>query len=153
MVKDLAVAEDVVQDAFVSYLKNKDTISPEEQAIKSYLYSSVRNAIYNLHRKSKTVQKFWQRNPFEESIDNDFEHAIIRSEYMAMIFMALEQLPPSCRQIIKMSYLEGMSNHEIAQELDISVNTIKTQKLRGIRALKTFLNPELLGILFFLLKK
>jgi RNA polymerase sigma-70 factor (ECF subfamily) len=49
-----------------------------------------------------------------------------------------------------MGYLEGMKNHEIAKELGISVNTVKTQKQRALQLLRLKLKPEFFIFLLIL---
>ncbi|UKJ09245.1 sigma-70 family RNA polymerase sigma factor [Solitalea lacus] len=150
MVNDANLAEDLVQDAYVSFLMNKKSISNDEQAIKSFLYSSVRNAVYNLNRKSKTVLKYLQRQDFSAVDEVDYEHRIIRAEFMAAVHLIVADLPDACQQIFKLSYFEGLSNQEISEQLALSVNTIKTQKQRALRVLRHKLDPELFLVLLLL---
>ncbi|QIL40548.1 sigma-70 family RNA polymerase sigma factor [Pedobacter sp. HDW13] len=142
MVNDTDLAEDLVQDAYVSFLKHKQSISSDEQAIKSFLYSAIRNAVYNLNRKSKTVQKYFQRQNFSDIDEPDYEHMVIRAEFMSEVNMIVAGLPEACRKIFKLSYLEGLSNQEISDQLSLSINTIKTQKQRALRVLKQKIRPE-----------
>lgn len=152
MVNDKVLAEDLVQDAFVSLFQHKvNLLQEDENSIKSFLYTSVRYAVYNLQRKSKTVDKYFSRQEFTEADDVDYEQNIIRAEFLTALYHAVNQLPEACRNVIQLSYVEGLSNQEIADELNLSINTIKTQKQRGIRALKALLNPEFF-ILLMLLK-
>lgn len=147
MVKDTEVAEDLVQDAFIAYLDNKHKVSIQPSAVRSFLYSTIRNAVYNQSRKSKTIQKYLDRQYATEADDTDYEHKIIRAEFMSEIARVMEGLPDSCQHIFKLSYLDGFSNQEIAEKLAISVNTIKTQKQRALRVLRQKIHPEF----FFLL--
>jgi len=151
MIKDKSLAEDLVQDAFVSYFQRKDQVSDDPKAIKAYLYSTVRFAAYNLSRKEKVVRKFWARSQFNEIDDLDYEHLIIEAEFMQSINETLAKLPKACQQIMKMSYIDGLSNEQIAQELVLSVNTIKTQKRRGLNVLRAKVGPYrllLIGLAF-----
>lgn len=58
IVGDRQDAEDIVQDAFVNYWNQKKAVSEEVNAIKSFLYNTVRNASFNLLRHQKVVRKF-----------------------------------------------------------------------------------------------
>ncbi|PRD49195.1 RNA polymerase sigma-70 factor [Sphingobacterium haloxyli] len=140
MVQDEETAEDLAQDAFVAYLNNKTRLPADENTIKSFLYTAIKHAVYNLNRRNKVVRKFWERTEFTESDEMDYEHQIIRTEFTSAVHVALESLPEGCRKIMTMSYVDGYSNEEIAQELQISVNTIKTQKRRGLSVLREKLN-------------
>ncbi|MNL34998.1 RNA polymerase sigma factor [compost metagenome] len=78
---------------------------------------------------------------------------MIQAEVIGELYAALNLLPERCRLIFKMGYLEGMKNHEIAEKLNISVNTIKTQKKRGLAILRSHLPPQTYYILVCLLLK
>lgn len=142
MVNDTDLAEDLVQDAYVSFLKNKESISDDEQAIRSFLYTAIRNAVYNLNRKSKTIQKYLERQDFSDIDEIDYEHKVIKAEFMSEIHSIVAGLPEACQKIFKLSYFEGLSNKEISDQLNLSVNTIKTQKQRALRVIKQNIHPE-----------
>ena len=143
---DKELAEDIVQDAFMAFLEHQDFVAHHEVAIKNYLYTSVRNACYNVSRDAKIEERYFQLNPSvtidESSVIND----IIHSEVMNEVYVIINSMPEGCQRIFRLGYLEGWSNSEIAEKLQVSINTVKTQKQRGLKILKGKLNPELLGI-------
>lgn len=141
-IHDKETARDLVQEAFVTYWNQIDKVSPEETKIRNYLYVSVRNACLKYVRHHKVVDKYHSRldpDPSEESIALN---NIIRSEVLGEIYSAIESLPESCRRISRMGYIQGMKNQEIADELGISVNTVKTQKQRALQLLRLRLQPQ-----------
>lgn len=152
MVKDQSLAEDLAQDAFVSYFQNKSRVSTDEAAIRGFLYSSVRFSVFNQNRKSQSEKKYWERIHFSEQDNIDYEHQIIQAEFTFEINAALQKLPEACRKVFSLSYLEGMSNEEIANELEVSINTIKTHKKRGLKALREMLRPEFFSLFLLFLK-
>lgn len=152
MVSDMELAKDIVQDVFVTYYRQEENISAEENAVRSFLYSSVRFACFNVARQKNIINRYWERTGFEESMETQIENDIIRSEVISEIMAIIEKMPSSCGLIFRKGYLEGLSNLEIAKELDISVNTVKTQKQRGLKILKAKLNPEFMAIFLLLLK-
>lgn len=154
LVGDYNLAEDFVQEAFVAYFRKKEEISPHESSVKSYLYSSVKNSVLNWNRRNKVEQKYWEKTGFVEYDDVDLNHALIETEVLSEINRIVAELPEACQVIFKLSYIEGFSNQEIADQLSLSINTIKTQKSRGLKYVQSKLNPEffLLFIYFFLIK-
>lgn len=147
-VRDSAVAKDVVQDSFVSYWNRRDEVSTHPSAIRNFLYTSVRNGCLNSLRHTRIVGQYrdqQEANPAEEA---QVEQAIIRSEVLAHIYQAIESLPEGCRRISRMGYLEGLKNREIAQRLGVSINTVKTQKKRGLELLRLRLDPKYFFFLF-----
>lgn len=145
-----AIAEDVAQEAFVAYYQQKDRVSSHPKAIKSFLYSSVRNQIYNQHKRSLVEQRYWSRTPFNELDQLDLEEFVLHSELLEELEKLISQLPPACQQVMRLSYFEGLSNQEIIQKLDISINSIKTHRKRGLKFIQSNIDPEfyLLFLLF-----
>lgn len=150
-VHDRDLVEDVAQDAFMAYWNNQHAVADDDIAIKNFLYSSVRNACLNRSRHEKVVQRFLGRYHPDEFEESHVMANIIRSEVMDEIYRIMQAMPDGCRQVFRLGYLEGLSNYKIAEELNISVNTVKTQKQRGVKLIKNKFNPELLGLLLLFL--
>lgn len=144
LLEEKDMAEDIVQDSFLAFWNSSSQIANDPIAIKNYLYSSVRNACYNLHKRSKIKERYLQVQSSNELEEPKVLQAMIRAEIMNEIYQAIQTLPDSCRQIFRMGYLEGLSNPKIAEALGISINTVKTQKQRALKVLRTSLNPEAL---------
>jgi len=152
LLNDHVLAEDIVQDAFVAYWNHKEMVSPNAISIRSFLYTSIRNSCYNMSRRKKVVERYMQMHSVDIDGDETALNAIIRAEVIAEVTQAINTLPEGCRQVFRLGYLEGLNNSKIAEVLDISINTVKTQKQRGMKALRALLRPELLsilGILFY----
>lgn len=142
MTRDMVLSEDLAQEAFVAYYRNKENISLNEATVKSYLYSAVKNSVLNWARHNKVQEKYWNLTPFNEQDELDLSHALIETEVITEIHKLVNELPPACQNIFRLSYFEGFSNQEISEQLNVSVNTIKTQKRRGLKHLQSKLNPE-----------
>ncbi|MDE5786170.1 MAG: sigma-70 family RNA polymerase sigma factor, partial [Duncaniella sp.] len=59
----------------------------------------------------------------------------------ARIWKAIDELPERCREIFLMSKRDGMTNDEIAEELDLSVKTVKNQMTKAFARLRAVLAP------------
>jgi len=144
-----ALSEDICQEAFIRYWHYRHNIADAEDAIRSYLYTMVRNACISKLRHDKVVKRYLNSQDTAGSDEIGIDHAMIRSEVAAEIYGALEKLPQGCRQVVQMAYLEGMKNKEIASKLGVSVNTVKTQRQRAIHLLRSSLKPGTLALLLF----
>ena len=90
----------------------------------------------------------------EEGWESDAMIRIIETEVLEDVFRALEKLPEGCRNVLHLSYFEGMKHKDIADHLRVSVNTVKTQKTRGLTLLKKLLRGSSLALLLsFYLEK
>lgn len=144
---DKELSEDVVQDAFMAYWKNREAILENEVAIKNFLYSSVRNSCLNAFRRSKVMERYHQLHQEEAFEESQVMAKIIRTEVMDEILNVMQTLPEGCKEVFRLGYLEGLSNPQIAKQLEISVNTVKTQKQRGLNVLRAKLNPEFFALI------
>lgn len=151
IVKNGDDAKDIVQETFVNYWNSKDQLALSPAAVNSFLYSSVKNACLNKLRRQKLENLFLNKqelNPSEEAVALNL---MIRSEVVNEIHKAITTLPDGCQKVFRMGYLEGLKNPQIAIELGISVNTVKTQKKRGLQLLRVQLNPDFFMVLTLVL--
>lgn len=152
IVDDWQEAEDLIQEVF-SRLWDKRPVFPNAAALKSWLYVSVRNACFN-HLKSRERQHERERDyayHAEETLPDisAFDPRLAETEIIAHLYREIESLPTQCRRVFKMSYLEGKKNEEIAGELSISYNTVRTQKLRALKLIRaSLLKRNLLPVFY-----
>jgi RNA polymerase sigma-70 factor (family 1) len=144
IVDDREQARDITQDAFIKYWNRRESVFPDKIAIKNFLYTSVRNASLNNIRHTKIVENFIQLHGVADPAYPPVIDAIITAEVVAHVHSALQSLPASYRDVSILSYFEDKKNHEIADDLEMSVNTVKKQKQRALQLLRVKLSPELL---------
>jgi len=145
--KDEDAAKDIVQETFVVYWNKKEDLDAEGVPATGFLFSAVRNACLNKLRREKLEHGFLNQQDADPAEDAIVLNAMIRSEVIAELNHVITTLPVNCQRIFRMGYLEGLKNPEIAKELDISINTVKTQKKRGLELLKMRLSPDFFAIL------
>lgn len=125
-------AQDVVQEIFIN-IWEKQLEFPNNQALKSFLYSSVYHACIDII-KLTDIHKRHQDYIFSHSEETENKGYLtdqIETEILTELFTAIESLPNKCRAVFKLSYLEGLSIEEVAQKLDISIHTVKSQRSRA----------------------
>ena len=132
-----SVAEELVSTCFLRLWEQRKTIAIH-QSVKSYLYVMVRNQVtdYVRSNKGKTV------TTSSEIPDIPAEAEINDQEFYADLYRAIGRLPEQRRRILEMAAFESMTYNEIAEQLNISVNTVKTQMGRAYRFLKEDLDPR-----------
>lgn len=124
-------ADDIVQEAFI-YIWNKRKEIQSINHARSYLYRYVKNRSLNFIRDKKTLGMIDC-----EIIDSDlwYSKSIIVEETYEIIYNAINKLSPQGREVIEFS-LDGLKNQEIADKLKISINSVKTIKLRAFKFLR-----------------
>jgi RNA polymerase sigma-70 factor (family 1) len=123
-------AEDIVQDCFVLLWQKRDQLQ-QVLLIKSYLFTTVRNQCFKFLQKKKKEAV----DIFAEDVP-DAAATLITAETASELYRLISKLTPSLQQVIRLYYLEGKSNHEIAKLLDIQPDTVIRQRLRAILTLR-----------------
>lgn len=131
-------AEDVVMAQFYKIVANKIPVLSKAQ-FSTYLYKMVLNGCSTFHHKNKMKSKMLSDVSTEEESVNPINE-MIRNEYYATLFSAVDSLPTRCREIISMRFIKQLSVKEIAQHLSLSENTVKNQIGRGIKQLRKKFN-------------
>ena len=137
---DEDVAKDIVQDIFFKLFERGHSL-PDNFQLKSWFYRVARNAAvdYLRHLQVEDKYKFLMAEAMISIPDIDEE---IDEQVYAKVNLAIESLPEQCRLIIKLNVLEGKKYQEIAEELGITINTIRTQVSRGYKKLREILAEE-----------
>lgn len=127
------VCEDGVQKAFVSLWENLNDFK-YPSALKSYLFSTVRNHCINyVNREAK--RKITTDDLEEFITDKTYKETIVEEEVYSEVYKAIKKLSPQSRRIVVLA-MNGLKNQEIADELNISINTVKTLKKRAYEHLR-----------------
>jgi RNA polymerase sigma-70 factor (family 1) len=141
-------SEDIVCEIFLTLWKKQIRFESVEHT-QAFLYRSARNACLNFIRNgNKAIEKKEKLSAETTELSEDFLNTIIRTEVWAELYRAVEKLPSQCCKVITLSYLEGMTNQEIADEMNLSLQTVKNYKLRGLSLLKDKLPDGILVLLF-----
>lgn len=143
LLKDKQSAEDVVQEVFVR-IWNQNEVMDMKKNIKSYLFTSVRNAALDHITKNKKVTLVSDTSDYEKNVGYEYSDDK-NDEYILkdLISNSLRQLPPRCYDIFVLSKLKGYSQKEIAEKLGISIKTIENQMTKAYKILRELLKDKL----------
>ena len=138
MLKDPDQAEEIVQEMFFTFWKKRETLVIN-LSIKSYLYKSVYNKCLH-YLEHQTVVANYARN-YEQSTNAYYspDDAMQVGEMYGVYKKTLSQLPERCREIFQMSRKYGLKYHEIAEELDLPIGTVKNRIHIARKTLKSSL--------------
>jgi RNA polymerase sigma-70 factor (family 1) len=145
LLNDDFLAQEITSDAFTKLWQSRQTLATEG-SIKAWLYSTVRNASIDHLRKVKRLRVSESGLQSATTIEQSVLHTIIQTETIDYIIQTIGKLPPQCGRIFRLFYLHGKSYNEIAQELNLSPQTVRNQKQRAAKLLRKMILP-----LFFLL--
>lgn len=128
-------AEELCQEIFAKLWVNRAQINPNKN-FKSYLYTVARNAAMN-HFRDRQVREAYAKHTgwFPEGASYT-EEEIIARETQLLIDLVVSKMPKQRKKIFMLSRTEGLSNEEIARQLNITKNAVErhlTFALKDIR--------------------
>jgi RNA polymerase sigma-70 factor (ECF subfamily) len=144
-------AEEAVQNTFLKLWEKPETLNIEK-SLDSYLYKAVYNNCLNLLKQLQVKEKYTDnyRRRIQDAEDlyqitaENGQAILIADELHEKIESSISKLPKQCKEIFNLSRKEGLKNKEIAEKLEISLNTVTKQisialgRLR--KSLKQYLN-------------
>jgi len=150
LLKNEKDAKDVVQETFISLwtiaadLDQKALLSP-------YLYMTVRNKILNIFRHNKVVNShLTSLDDFMSSGTNITDHLVREKLLIKLIEEEIANLPPRMREVFELKRKSNLSYKEIAEIMDISDLTVKTQMSKAIKILREKFGEQLNSFMPFL---
>ncbi len=135
LLKDYDEAENIVQESFIKIWEIRERLDPDK-GVEAYLYTIIRNKSYDYFKrleKEYALQAQLRHHtwPIDSVAVPSDENNPVSLETM------LESLPPKRRRIISLFIEQGKSHKEIAEEMDISISTVKNQMVKARKHLQT----------------
>lgn len=148
IIRDMDAAEDIVQELFYNFWKNRVT-TPPVLSLNAYLYQSVRNNSLRYLQHLMIQQQYTNSVAARaETVPEPDEEKLLEMEELNMaIEKTLKNLPERCSRIFRMNRFEGKKYREIAEILSISIKTVEADMGKALQvfrsSLKEFTNAEL----------
>lgn len=134
--KDIDASEEIVQDFFYNYWKDRKRIIIKF-SLKAYLYRAVRNNSLNYLESVRVRRKYAEKVlTMSKNMAGYEDRGMEYGELSKVIEDALDELPERCSTIFKMSRFDGLKYEEIAVKLSISVKTVEANIGKALRLLR-----------------
>ncbi len=151
--RDKAEAEDLTQNVFMKIWNNRASIDINK-SFDSYIFTIAHHLVIDFYReKNKHLHSEFSKGLVTDHPISPLtaEDAINKHQFESLYHTALESLPPKRKEIFLMSRHLGMSNKQIADQLQISVKTVENQMTAALKSLKDHFNQtELIFLLISL---
>ena len=150
-VKDDEVARDIVHDVFLSFWNHRSTIDTS-QPVYPYLLRLTRNCALDYLSHLKVVSRHEEQQVKNNSwiVEPDYDE---HEELIQAIMQKINDLPDRCGEVMRLCFVECKKYKEIAELLNISVNTVKTHISMGLRILRNEFPASILFLLLSRVKK
>jgi RNA polymerase sigma-70 factor (ECF subfamily) len=150
LIKTESDAEEIVQEVFVKIWESHENI--EDFALfDSYLFTIAYNSTISLIRKKLSKEKYIQhikslQIPVQEKIGgNNLDFELLTSRVNQLV----EKLPPRQKEVFRLHREHELTYRQIAEKLEISVNTVENHMSKALKFLRNNLNRESLAALLF----
>lgn len=140
MLKNAQEAEDLTQEIFIN-LQQRGNYNPEKASFYTYLMVLTRSRTIDKIRSQRSKWKFLQnvgkiKDLIASQNSSNPMETISIDERAIQVREALKNLSQNQREVLELSYYEGLSQSEIAEKLNIPLGTVKTHSRRGLIKLR-----------------
>jgi RNA polymerase sigma-70 factor (family 1) len=131
------LAEEMVQDVFLKIWINRAELKKID-SIDAYLFTIIRNQSYNAIKKRAHEAVILKELSFNMTeMQNSTEETVIVNNYQTLLQKVVSQLPPQQKLIYDLSRSQGLKHEEIAQQLQISKNTVKVHLVKALHTIRS----------------
>jgi RNA polymerase sigma-70 factor (ECF subfamily) len=141
--KDLQLAEDYTQEAFIQGLKKIDTFDPSKSQIQTWITTIGRNLVIKAHKESLRLPSVSMDKDLDEDNTSlitflpydDGKEEIVKEKEIhykyGIVVESIEKLPPKYKEVMIMREIEKMPYKDIADKLERNLSTVKSQIRKG----------------------
>jgi len=142
-ISNSSICEDIVQDIFIKFWENRKTFL-NIFAVKAFFYKSIRNSCLDYIKHQKVEDKYAEYSIAQNNSVQYFWEDVIKKEAHGIVYEEINKLPEMSKKVLLLA-LQDKSNEEIAADLGITINTVKTHKSRAYKVLR----GKLAGLVLF----
>ncbi len=135
-------SEELVQIVFINLWEHRKSLR-DDLPVKSYIYRSAVNYIYNQLKKRAIHAKFVDSELIKGEIHSNLTYEqVLFNDMERSINSIIDTLPLQQKRIFMLSRYENLSHQEIAEKLDLSVRTVENQVFRVLKIIRSRLQTE-----------
>jgi RNA polymerase sigma-70 factor (ECF subfamily) len=144
VVRQAHLAEEIVQEAFLSVWRNPGGYDPARGSVRAWLMGTIHHRAVDLVRREEAHRRRAEAaipSAAEELQDHADEvaGALDRPAERLAVRAALREIPPEQGDVIRLMYFEGLTQSQIAEATGLPLGTVKSRALLGMRRLRTTL--------------
>ncbi|MBL7761698.1 MAG: RNA polymerase sigma-70 factor [Sediminibacterium sp.] len=143
MIRSAELAEDIVQEVFISFWKKRELVALAENP-EAYLFKMLHNVIYTQFRKLAQERELKQTlSDVDAALEEDSVEALLLEKENRILFeTVIGQLPAQQQMVYRLAKQEGLSREEIAEKLHISPNTVRNHLAAAVTFIRDYFNKE-----------
>ena len=131
------LSEEVVQLSFMKLWEKRESLS-ENYAVSTQLFRIAKSTLIDLIRREK-IRETQELSDIFISGPSEEEKGFYKED-LRIVLSAIDELPPQCQQVFKLSRLSNLSHREISEQLSISPKTIETHISKALKYIRKSLS-------------
>ncbi|MEP7374563.1 MAG: sigma-70 family RNA polymerase sigma factor [Chitinophagaceae bacterium] len=150
LTESMQSADDTVQEVFIKvWLERKNL--PDISNFNAWIHTLARHTVFNTlkklaREKENNARLQTQATPLQQTADT----ILLDKENQRMLGLALEQLTPQQLQVYRLSREAGLTQEQIATQLGISLNTVKSHMVSALHTIREYLDAHTLVLMLLL---
>jgi RNA polymerase sigma-70 factor (ECF subfamily) len=142
---DQTMAEEVLQEVFLSVWRRAGAFDPARGSVRSWLFAQIHHRSVDVVRREEAERRRSRGTVEPEATEEDVEDVIEESWLSARrenVKSALTSLPPEQRQVIELAYYNGLTQTQVADAMGVPLGTVKSRTLAAMRRLRQALSGQ-----------
>jgi RNA polymerase sigma-70 factor (ECF subfamily) len=148
IIGDPVDAEEIVCNLFVKLWERREQL-PVRVSLESYMASAVHHEAVNCLKHAAVEDRYREKAQYRlkhldllypEGTDTPLTDMLDKELY-ELIEKALQTLPPQCREVFVLHMMDELSYEQVALQLNVTVNTVRTQMTRAMKKMRRALSP------------
>lgn len=150
-IKDTELAEDILQDIFLTFWEQRQTIEIHT-SLSNYLYTMTKNRVlHTIKVKNKEVLEAYELEWQIQFLQDDALNREKRELKSEMLYRAIAELPKQKKDICLLKLRNDLTNQQIAEQLGISISSVKSHYFASLRFLRYYLRRVAYLLVFLFL--
>jgi RNA polymerase sigma-70 factor (ECF subfamily) len=144
VVRQRQLAEEIVQEAFLTVWRNPEAYDEARGSFRSWLLTLVHHRAVDAVRREETYRRHTDEATAgvrDEQADHaeDVAEEVDRPRERRLVQAALAELPAEQRRVLELMYFDGLSQSQVASETGLPLGTVKSRALLGMRRMRALL--------------
>lgn len=146
-VGDREEAKDLIHELFLTFWEKRALLNICG-GLPAYLFTILKNRIFDLYKHKKVSQRYLESfQTYLYTEQNATDYLVRHNELSSLIEKEIASLPHKMREVFELSRKTNLSRKEIAGQLNLSEQTVKSHMHHALKILKTRLGPMVIFVL------
>ena len=159
MIRTPVLAEEITHEIFIKIWRHREKLPAIDHPEAYILTIAARHTLDQIKKRLNENKMLRGLSASKAQSHNDTEEKMLLRDRAALVQQAVDQLPPQQKSVYELSRLEGMNYEQIAEQLQISPNTVRNHLVKALRSIRDYMKEQdelpavLLACAIMLMKK